>query len=123
MRKLANFALAVWEILTDSASIFFWLFLLKEAGEAVLQEGWRGLWRSLLESSDHRAFQLYVVGSSAAILAAYWIPVTLFTILVRLRLRLVHSFLPLAVSLCHMGDFQTRKGSIIDTLMPKGNSE
>ena len=81
-RKLQNVAVALWEILTDAASIFFWLFLCKEAGQAWLQDGWGGVWRSLLERSEHRAFQLYVVGSSVAILASYWIPVTLFTILV-----------------------------------------
>ena len=83
-RKLANIAVALWEIITDSASIFFWLFLVKQLGDTVLQSGWHGVWRTLLERSGHQSFKLYVLGSWVALLASYWVPVTLFTILVSL---------------------------------------
>ena len=91
-RKLQNFLVAVLEILTDSASICFWLFLLKLGGEAVLESGWEGLWRTLVERSGHQALQLYVLGSTVALLLAYYVPVTLFTILVSLLITNCRNF-------------------------------
>ena len=54
-----------------------------QAGDSVLEGGWQGVWRMLLEISGDHTFTLYVLGSSAALLLTHWIAVLLFTVLVR----------------------------------------
>ena len=51
----------------------------------LLPGGWASLWHRLLLLQPD-PFKLYVLGSTAALLASYWTPVIILTLLVRQEL-------------------------------------
>ena len=77
------FERSLWvEIFTDLSSMFGILYLIKLAGWILCPGGWLALWISLIKFVEPivSPHQVYVFGNVIVLLAVYWIPATLYTI-------------------------------------------